>query len=141
MLQKRQTSFLFGDKVPYIEDLYESYLADTSSVSSEWRGYFAALQAVPAVDGSDKADVAHNAVIDKFAAMARRARPGFEGAAMALARNQDAWKVIEEDLRAVLPATAALHDACREASASTAPGYASLHLEQQARLVDNAFAA
>jgi 2-oxoglutarate dehydrogenase E1 component len=56
-------------------------------------------------------------------------------------RNQGAWKVIEEDLRAALPAAAALHDACREASASTAPGYASLHLEQQARVVDIAFAA
>ena len=56
-------------------------------------------------------------------------------------RNQGAWKAIEEDLRAVLPATAALHDASREASASTAPGYASLHLEQQARLIDQAFDA
>jgi 2-oxoglutarate dehydrogenase E1 component len=56
-------------------------------------------------------------------------------------RNQGAWKVIEEELRAALPAAAALHDACREASASTAPGYASLHLEQQARVVDIAFAA
>jgi 2-oxoglutarate dehydrogenase E1 component len=54
-------------------------------------------------------------------------------------RNQGAWKVIEEDLRAALPAAAALRDACRDASASTAPGYASLHLEQQARVVDNAF--
>ncbi|NGZ85205.1 2-oxoglutarate dehydrogenase E1 component [Duganella aceris] len=88
MLQTQKTSFLFGDNVPYIEDLYESYLADAGSVSDEWRSYFGALQTAPAVDGSDKADVAHNVVIDKFAAMARRARPCFEGAAMALARKQ-----------------------------------------------------
>ncbi|MGO4380969.1 2-oxoglutarate dehydrogenase E1 component [Pseudoduganella sp. RAF19] len=54
-------------------------------------------------------------------------------------RNQGAWKAIEEDLRAVTPATATLRDSCREASASTAPGYMSLHLEQQARVVHNAF--
>jgi 2-oxoglutarate dehydrogenase E1 component len=88
MLQNRKTSFLFGDNVPYIEDLYESYLADTSSVSAEWRGYFAALQSVPAVDGSDKADVAHNAVIDKFAAMARHPRPAGDAHPMAFARKQ-----------------------------------------------------
>jgi len=54
-------------------------------------------------------------------------------------RNQGAWKMIEEDLRYISPAE--VRDACREASASTAPGYMSLHLEQQARLVGKAFGA
>jgi len=43
MKQSRQTSFLFGENVPYIEELYESYLADHSSVSAEWQAYFALL--------------------------------------------------------------------------------------------------
>jgi 2-oxoglutarate dehydrogenase E1 component len=56
-------------------------------------------------------------------------------------RNQGAWKAIEEDLRKVVPGAASLHDACRAASASTAPGYMSVHLEQQARVVAAAFDA
>jgi 2-oxoglutarate dehydrogenase E1 component len=56
-------------------------------------------------------------------------------------RNQGAWKAIEEDLCKVVPGAASLHDACREASASTAPGYMSVHLEQQARVVAAAFDA
>ncbi|GJI87445.1 2-oxoglutarate dehydrogenase E1 component [Duganella hordei] len=56
------------------------------------------------------------------------------------ARNQGAWKVLEEDLRAVVPVMAEIHDACRAASSSTAPGYASLHQQQQAAVVQQAFA-
>jgi 2-oxoglutarate dehydrogenase E1 component len=54
-------------------------------------------------------------------------------------RNQGAWKVLEEDLRGIVPNSAALHDSCRDASPSTAPGYPSLHMEQQANLVRRAF--
>jgi 2-oxoglutarate dehydrogenase E1 component len=57
------------------------------------------------------------------------------------ARNQGAWKAIAEDLLAALPAAVKLGDSCRDASASTAPGHMSLHLEQQAGLVARAFAA
>ena len=88
MKHSHQTSFLFGENVPYIEELYESYLTNHSSVPAEWQSYFSALQTVPAVDGSDKADVVHHAVIDKFAAMARQARPAVPGDAMAFARKQ-----------------------------------------------------
>jgi 2-oxoglutarate dehydrogenase E1 component len=56
------------------------------------------------------------------------------------ARNQGAWKVLEEDLRSVVPNGAQLRDSSREASPSTAPGYPSLHVEQQAYLVKQAFA-
>jgi len=55
------------------------------------------------------------------------------------ARNQGAWKAIEEDLRAVMPAGVTLRDSCRAASPSTAPGNMALHLEQQTRLVSKAF--
>jgi 2-oxoglutarate dehydrogenase E1 component len=56
------------------------------------------------------------------------------------ARNQGAWKVLEEDLRSVVPNGAELRDSSRDASPSTAPGYPSLHVEQQANLVKRAFA-
>jgi len=54
-------------------------------------------------------------------------------------RNQGAWKVLEEDLDRVVPHAARLYDACRGASPSTAPGYQSLHVTQQANLVARAF--
>lgn len=89
MLQNRRSSFLFGDNVPYIEQLYESYLDDADSVSTEWCVYFEALQTAPAVDGSARTDVPHAAVIDKFVALAKRARPAAaEGASLSLAKKQ-----------------------------------------------------
>jgi 2-oxoglutarate dehydrogenase E1 component len=89
MMQNRKTSFLFGDNVPYIEQLYESYLDDADSVSKEWRGYFEALQSVPAVDGSSRIDVPHAAVIDKFVELGKRARPTVaESDSLALAKKQ-----------------------------------------------------
>ena len=89
MMQNRKTSFLFGENVPYIEQLYESYLDDASSVSKEWRDYFEALQLAPAVDGSAKSDVPHAAVIDKFVALSKGVRPVVvKGNALAFAKKQ-----------------------------------------------------
>ena len=34
------TSYLFGSNAPFIEELYESYLADPASVDERWRVYF-----------------------------------------------------------------------------------------------------
>ena len=59
MMRNRSTSFLFGGNAPYVEEQYEAYVADPTTVSQEWRGYFDALQEGPAVDGSDAGDVAH----------------------------------------------------------------------------------
>src|SRR5438105_6213187 len=55
------------------------------------------------------------------------------------AGNQGAWKVIEDDLRSVVPSNATLRDSTRPAMASTAPGYPSVHAAQQAALVAGAF--
>ena len=91
MKQNWRTSFLFGDNVPYIEELYESFLDDADSVSDEWRSYFEALQLAPAGDGSARSDVAHTAVIDKFAERAKHARPAAaaaSGAPLSLAKKQ-----------------------------------------------------
>ena len=45
-------TFLFGGNAPYVEEMYENYLANPGSVPDSWRDYFDALQYVPAVDGS-----------------------------------------------------------------------------------------
>jgi 2-oxoglutarate dehydrogenase complex dehydrogenase (E1) component-like enzyme len=60
----QQTSTIFGGNMPYIEEQYENYLADPASVDAKWRDYFDAMRA-----GS--ADVAHQPVIDQFAALAK----------------------------------------------------------------------
>jgi 2-oxoglutarate dehydrogenase E1 component len=89
MKQNWRTSFLFGENVPYIEELYESYLDDADSVSKEWRVYFEALQSAPAVDGSSRTDVPHAAVIDKFVELAKRARPAAaQSSPLSFARKQ-----------------------------------------------------
>ena len=54
--RNRATSFLYGGNAPYIEELHETYLADPDAVSGDWRGYFDALQTIPAVDGTADSD-------------------------------------------------------------------------------------
>ena len=60
-------TYLFGGNAPYIEELYENYLANPGSVPDTWRVYFDALQHVPAVDGSEARDVPHQPVVNAFA--------------------------------------------------------------------------
>lgn len=55
-------------------------------------------------------------------------------------KNQGAWNQIERPLQAQLHAHQKLHYVGREASASPAVGYYTLHLEQQQRLVEQALA-
>jgi len=64
-------SYLFGGNAPYVEEMYENYLADPTSVPDTWRAYFDALQHVPAVDGSNARDVPHMPVINAFAERAK----------------------------------------------------------------------
>ena len=54
-------------------------------------------------------------------------------------QNQGAWYCSQHHFRTVLPDGAELQYAGREASASTAVGYMSLHLKQQKALVNKAF--
>ncbi|MEK7344130.1 MAG: 2-oxoglutarate dehydrogenase E1 component [Pseudomonadota bacterium] len=62
---------LFGGNGPYVEEMYENYLANPGSVPDSWREYFDALQHVPAVDGSNAKDVPHLPVINAFAERAK----------------------------------------------------------------------
>lgn len=65
-------TYLFGGNAPYVEEMYESYLANPGSVPDSWREYFDALQHVPAVDGTDNKDVPHLPVINAFAERAKQ---------------------------------------------------------------------
>lgn len=65
-------SYLFGGNAPYVEEMYENYLANPTSVPDNWREYFDALQHVPAVDGSNAKDVPHLPVINAFAERAKQ---------------------------------------------------------------------
>ena len=64
-------SYLFGGNAPYVEEMYENYLANPGSVPDNWRSYFDALQHVPATDGSNAKDVPHLPVINAFAERAK----------------------------------------------------------------------
>jgi len=64
-------TYLFGGNAPYVEELYETYLANPGSVPDNWRAYFDALQHVPATDGSNAKDVPHQPVINAFAERAK----------------------------------------------------------------------
>ena len=68
----KTNSYLFGGNAPYVEEMYENYLANPGSVPDNWRGYFDALQNVPAGDGSDARDVPHQPVINAFADRAKQ---------------------------------------------------------------------
>ncbi|MCX7279175.1 MAG: 2-oxoglutarate dehydrogenase E1 component [Burkholderiales bacterium] len=65
-------TYLFGGNAPYVEELYENYLANPGSVPDNWRDYFDALQHVPAADGSDAKDVPHLPVVNAFAERAKQ---------------------------------------------------------------------
>jgi len=82
----RANTYLFGGNAPYVEEMYENYLANPGSVPDSWRGYFDALQHVPAADGSDARDVPHQPVINAFA---ERARLGLTQQAAPIAAGAD----------------------------------------------------
>ncbi|MBN3778952.1 2-oxoglutarate dehydrogenase E1 component [Burkholderia sp. Ac-20345] len=103
MMRNRSTSFLFGGNASYVEEQYEAYLADPSTVSAEWRDYFDALQGVPAADGSGAGDVAHAPVVSRFVELAKKARTGgrSEREVLAFARKQVAVQALISAYRMV----------------------------------------
>ncbi len=72
MQDQRDNSYLFGGNAPYVEELYESYLHDPASVADHWRDYFDNVKQVPAVDGSERTDVAHGPIVASFAERAKQ---------------------------------------------------------------------
>ncbi len=72
MQDQRDNSYLFGGNAPYVEELYESYLHDPTSVADHWRDYFDNVKQVPAVDGSSRTDIAHGPIVASFAERAKQ---------------------------------------------------------------------
>lgn len=64
-------SHLFGGNAPFIEELYEQYLADANSVTAEWRDYFDKLQQTP---GAADRDVPHHPIQESFVQLAKQPR-------------------------------------------------------------------
>ena len=69
MSQFLANSYLFGGNAPFIEDLYEKYLANPQSVPEEWREYFDRMQVLP---GSTTKDVARAPVEESFVQRAKK---------------------------------------------------------------------
>jgi 2-oxoglutarate dehydrogenase E1 component len=71
MKEFQVNSYLFGGNAPFIEDLYERYLVNPTSVPDEWREYFDRMQVMP---GSAHKDVAHAPVVQAFVERAKTGR-------------------------------------------------------------------
>ena len=72
MMQEYTTSAcLSAGNAPYIEEMYEAYLNNPSSVPDNWRAWFNAMQHVPASDGSNRHDVPHTPVVASYVERAK----------------------------------------------------------------------
>ena len=81
MKQMLSNSYLFGSNTPYIEELYDAYLANPASVDPAWRDYFDKLGTLPGAGNYTGPDQAHYSVIQSFAQRAK------EGTLQAPARS------------------------------------------------------
>ncbi len=63
-----ESSHLNGGNIVYIEELYESYLDNSASVSEEWQEIFSQL---PKVEGSE-VEYRHSAIRDEFKTLAKQ---------------------------------------------------------------------
>ena len=71
MKEFQDTSNLYGSNAPYVEDLYEAYLADPASIDASWRTVFDGWQK----DSPGRKDVPHSGVIAAFENLVRSAVP------------------------------------------------------------------
>ncbi|QEL10713.1 2-oxoglutarate dehydrogenase E1 component [Kushneria phosphatilytica] len=67
-----RTSHMSGGNAHYVEELYEQYLADPSSVPDEWRQYFDAL---PGYEGGPTRDTPLGPIRDQFERLSQERRP------------------------------------------------------------------
>ncbi|MCF6262000.1 MAG: 2-oxoglutarate dehydrogenase E1 component [Xanthomonadales bacterium] len=63
----RASSSLFGSNAPFVESLYEDWLADNNSVAAQWQQFFSSLQTA----GENSVDRNHSEVIEHFRSMAQ----------------------------------------------------------------------
>ena len=92
MKQMLSNSYLFGANAPYVEELYESYLANPSSIDPSWRDYFDKLANLPGAGAYNGPDVAHTPIINGFA---QRAREGCLRIAQRAGNGEKQTKVLQ----------------------------------------------
>lgn len=63
MNELEKSSYLSGGNAAYLEEIYDQYLANPSSVDKEWRDYF---QSLPAVGNNAIKDVSHEAILEQL---------------------------------------------------------------------------
>jgi 2-oxoglutarate dehydrogenase E1 component len=85
MKEFEASSHLFGSNAPFVEELYERYLADPASVPAEWRAQFDAWQ-----KGGNGRDVPHGPIVAAFENLTRHA-----AAAPAAAADDKSLKVLQ----------------------------------------------
>jgi 2-oxoglutarate dehydrogenase E1 component len=71
MKQMLSNSYLFGSNAPYVEELYEAFLANPSAIDPAWRDYFEKLANLPGAGAYNGPDVAHAPVLNSFAQRAK----------------------------------------------------------------------
>ncbi len=74
-MEKIRDSYLYAGNAPFIEEVYERYLAQPDQVDPAWREFFEDLQS----EGNGKKDVSHAAVRREFEDMARATRSATGG--------------------------------------------------------------
>ncbi|HEX5313877.1 MAG TPA: 2-oxoglutarate dehydrogenase E1 component, partial [Gammaproteobacteria bacterium] len=86
--QRHDSTPLYGGSAPYVETLYERWLADTRSVAAEWREYFERF--------GERGDRARAPVEAELAARAhaRRGAASADGDGGAGQRLLDAWRLL-----------------------------------------------
>ncbi|MGH8704968.1 MAG: 2-oxoglutarate dehydrogenase E1 component [Burkholderiales bacterium] len=85
MKQFLSSSYLFGGNAPFVEELYEQYLANPGSVPENWRAYFDQMQLMPGAAGGAAKDVAHAPVVESFVQRAKAGELGTRAPAAAAA--------------------------------------------------------
>jgi 2-oxoglutarate dehydrogenase E1 component len=93
MKQMLTNSYLFGTNTPYIEELYDAYLENPTSVDPVWRDYFEKLGNLPGAGNYLGHDVPHAPVIANFA---QRAKDGtLQAPQRSSALNEKQVKVLQ----------------------------------------------
>src|SRR5687767_13253603 len=88
MKEFEANSNLYGSNAPYVEELYERYLADPAAVDASWRAVFDAWQ-----QGGGAKDVAHSPVIAAFEKLSRN--PAAAAAPTTAPADDKALKVLQ----------------------------------------------
>jgi len=69
-MAEQPDSLLYGGNAPFLEELYQRFLQDPSSISDDWRAYFQSLNS----GQGELIDMDHAAIRDALVAQAQRRR-------------------------------------------------------------------